>query len=162
MTGFSAAYTKLQNACAQAAVQAQSAEAASDLPPLLQSPASASTPAPLRPNPVAIGASRIAVDATIGAPTETVGTTALYNYMSSAGQDKVMAGYFDASGHLQRFARYVLKDGKVFDEMSQTELTEGQELLPVRHLLATSNSRTGLGPSLAFPGPSLALPGWTR
>jgi len=93
----------------------------------------------------------------LGAPTETVGTTALYSDVSSAGEGKVMAGYFDGTGRLQRFARYVFKDGKVFDEISETELSDGQELLPVRHLLGISdgpdpNSRTVLTPPAALPG----------
>lgn len=157
MVGFSAAYPKLQKACAQEALQARSAQAASaasglpPLPSLVQSPQSASAQPP-GSDPIAIGASRALVDATIGAPTQTVGTTALYSYMSSASEGKVMAGYFDRSGHLQRFARYVLKDGKVFDEISQAELSDGQELFAVRRLLANPNGPTGSGPPPALPG----------
>ena len=59
-----------------------------------------------------------------------------------------MAGYFDKSGSLQRFARYVLKDGKIIDEIGNAELTEGQEVLAVRLLLTNQNSTTnGLGTS---------------
>lgn len=105
---------------------------------------------PLRSNPLSVGASRIAVDATLGAPTKMVGTTALYGYGSSDGEHKIIAAYFDRSGHLQHFARYVLKDGKVFDEISQTELSKGQELTRVRDLLADRNT-----------GRPAALPGWS-
>ncbi len=155
MAGFSSAYAKLRKACAEAARQAQSAQAASGLPPLptvLQSLPSASAPPPLRSNPLQIGASRSVVDATLGVPTEMVGTTALYSYTSPSGGSKIMAGFFDRSGHLQRFARYVLKDGKVFDEIGQTELSDGPELLPVRLLLANPPSRIGSGRPIVMPG----------
>jgi hypothetical protein len=155
MVGFSAAYAKLQKACAQETEQARSAQAASGLPPLpslAPSPLTASALPPPRAEPIAIGASRALVDATIGAPTQTIGSTALYSYMSSANESKVMAGYFDRSGHLQRFARYVLKDGKVFDEIGQIELSEGQELAAVRRLLATPNGPNGSGRAAALPG----------
>jgi hypothetical protein len=154
MTGFSAAYAKLQKTCAEQIEQAQTAQTAGGMPQFpaaLQSPPGTSTPPPLRSNPLSIGASRYAVDATLGAPTELVGTTALYGYVSSSGEGKVMAGYFDRSGRLQRFARYVLKDGKVFDEISQSDLSEGKELLPVRHLLADPSSLIGSGRPIVLP-----------
>jgi hypothetical protein len=145
MAGFSPAYAKLESTCAQEAQQAQAAQVHGGIPPL-------------HPTPVGAGASRGAVDATLGAPTQMVGSTALYSYKSAAGESKIMTGYFDGSGHLQRFARYVLKDGKVFDEISETELSEGQELLPLSHLLAIPNgqdpnSLTVLTPPPALPGP---------
>lgn len=155
MTGFSAAHAKWQKVCAESARQARSAQAATGMPPLpslLQSSQVAGALPPSRSNPVGIGASRYVVDATLGAPTETVGSTALYSYASSSGESKVIAGYFDKSARLQRLARYVLKDGKVFDEISQTELGEGQELVPVRHLLADPHSGAGLGQPVALPG----------
>ena len=135
MTGFSAAYAELQKVCAQETAQprwtATGVPARDYLPKL--------TPPPRWSNPPAIGWIRNAVDANLGAPTKTVGTTSLYSYGSADGQRKIIAAYFDQSDHLQRFARYVLKDGKVFDEISQTELSEGQELSPVRDLLANPN-----------------------
>lgn len=154
MTGFPAAYTKLQKTCAEQIEQARAAQAAGGMPQFsasLQSPASTSAPPPLRSDPLRIGASRYAVDATLGAPAEVVGTTALYGYASSSGESKVMAGYFDKSGRLQRFARYVLKDGKVFDEISQSDLSEGKELVPVRHLLADPSSLIGSGRPIVLP-----------
>lgn len=141
MTGFSAAYAKFQKVCAEETAQT------TGMPPLpsrLQSAPNAIAMPPLSSNPPAIGASRLAVDATLGAPTKTVGTTALYGYNASDGEHKIIAAYFDGSGHLQRLARYVLKDGKIFDEVSQTELSKGQELDPVRDLLADTN--IGAGP----------------
>jgi hypothetical protein len=93
---------------------------------------------PLQSLPLNPGVKRTVVDSALGAPTRTVGTTALYSYMSSASGRKVMAGYFDKTNVLQRFARYTLKDGKVFDELSQTELSQGDELSAVRSLLGIS------------------------
>jgi hypothetical protein len=168
MTGFSAAYATLQKVCAEKTAQVQSAQAGIGLPPLpgaLQSAPSANAMPPLRSNSLAIGASRFAVDATLGAPTKTVafcrwnrgpcGTISLYGYSSSDGEHKIIVAYFDGSGHLQRFARYVLKEGKVFDEISQTELSEGQELGPVHDLLADPN----IGRPAAVPGWSPDLTG---
>jgi hypothetical protein len=154
MTGFSAAYARLEKTCAEQIQQAQTDQAAGGMPQLpaaLQSPASTSAPPPLRSSPLGIGASRYAVDATLGVPTEVVGTTALYGYVSSSGEGKVMAGYFDKSSHLQRFARFVLKNGKVFDEISQSDLTGGKEILPVRHLLADPSSLVGSGRPIVLP-----------
>jgi hypothetical protein len=153
MTGFSAAYAKLK-VCGQETAQAHSTWAATRMPPLanLQSATGANAMPPLRSNPLAIGASRLAVDATLGVPTKTVGTTALYGYSSSDSEHKIIAAYFDGSGRLQRLARYVLKDGKVLDEISQTELSEGQELIPVRDLLAAPKIRAGSGRPAAPPG----------
>jgi outer membrane protein assembly factor BamE (lipoprotein component of BamABCDE complex) len=84
------------------------------------------------------GVKRAIVDSTFGAPNKTIGTTALYSYTSSDNMRKVMAGYFDKSGLLQRFARYILKDGKVVDEINNAELSQGLELPAVRALLASS------------------------
>ncbi len=154
MTGFSAAYAKLQKVCAEQIGQAQTAQTAGGMPQFpvsLQSPASTSAPPPLRSKPLGIGASRYAVDATLGAPTEVVGTTALYGYASPSGESKVMAAYFDKSGRLQRFARFVLKDGKVFDEIGQIDLSEGKELVPVRHMLTDPSSLIGSGRPIVLP-----------
>ncbi len=142
MTGFSAAYAELQKVCAGETAQA------AGMPPLsgrLQPAPNAIAMPSLSSNPPAIGASRLTVDAALGAPTKTVGTTALYGYSASDGEHKIIAAYFDGSDHLQRLARYILRDGKIFDEVSQTELSEGQELDPVRHLLADPN--IGAAPS---------------
>jgi hypothetical protein len=160
MTGFAAAYAKLK-VCARETARVRSTWAATGLPPLsnLQSAPRASAMPALRSNPLAIGASRLEVDATLGAPTKTIGTTALYGYGSSDGEHKIIAAYFDRSGHLQRFARYALKDGKVFDEIGQTELTERQELVAVRDLLATPNIGAGSGQPAALPGWSPDLTG---
>jgi hypothetical protein len=141
MTGFSAAYAQLQKVCVGETAQAPMGSA-TGMPPVSYLPKSApwSPMPPLSSNPPAIGASRIAVDAALGTPTKTVGSTALYGYSASDGEHKIIAAYFDGSGHLRRLARYALKDGKIFDEVSQTELSQGPELDPVRHLLADPNS----------------------
>lgn len=68
MIGFSAAYAKLQKACAAETVQAQSAQAVSPMPALaspLQSPFSARMLPPLRSASVTIGTTRGAVDAVL-------------------------------------------------------------------------------------------------
>lgn len=153
MTGFAAAYAKLK-VCAEQTARVQSTWAATGMPSLsnLQSAPSAGAMPALRSNPLAIGASRLEVDTTLGAPTKTVGTTALYGYGASDGEHKIIAAYFDRSGHLQRLARFVLKDGNVFDEISQTELSNGQERSPVRDLLANPKIQAGLGAPAALPG----------
>lgn len=160
MTGFAAAYAKLK-VCAQETARVRSTWATTGMPPLsnLHAAPNASAMPPLRSNPLAIGASRLAVDTTLGAPTKTVGTTALYGYSASDGEHKIIAAYFDRSGHLQSFARYTLKDGKVFDEISQTELTARQVLVAVRDLLANANVGAGSGQPAALPGWSPDLTG---
>lgn len=142
--GFGAAYVKLEDACADAAAQAAApippAQSLSAPPPLRPNPLTqAARSIPLPSNPLAIGASRTQVNNVLGTPTKTVGNVSLYAYTSAPTVRKIMAGYFDASGRLQRFARYALKDGKVIDEITQTELNEGLEPA-VRALLANLNS----------------------
>jgi len=156
MTGFSAAYAELQKFCAQETAQAQPTWTATGLPPLsnLQQSKLGAGELPQWSNPPAIGWIRHAVDANLGAPTKTVGTTSLYSYGSADGQRKIIAAYFDKSDQLQRIARYVLKGGKVFDEITQTELSEGQELGPVRDLLADPNFRAGSEQPTPRPGRS--------
>jgi outer membrane protein assembly factor BamE (lipoprotein component of BamABCDE complex) len=101
------------------------------------------------------GTKRSVVDSTLGVPARTIGTAALYPYTSLDHERKVMAGYFDVSGKLQRFERYVLKDGKVFGEVSETELNEGRELPAIRLLLAgPTNAATGLATPPAPPAAS--------
>ena len=156
MTGFAAAYAKLK-VCAEQTAPVQSTWTATGLPPLRYLPRANAMP-PLGSALPAIGASRVAVDASLGAPTKTAGSAALYSH-SFDGEHKVIAAYFDGADHLQRLARYILKDGKVFDEISQTELGEGQELIPVRELLAAAKSQAGSGSAAALPGRSPRLTG---
>jgi hypothetical protein len=158
MLGFSPIFARLQTACAQAATARTTSltQTGSAIPAALARPIApdgaqllARPPVPSQLKP---GVKRSLVDATIGAPTKTVGTTALYRYASSDDETKVMTGYFDASGRLQRFARYVLKDGKVVDEISDSELSEGVELSAVRALLAKqSGPATGSAATSALP-----------
>jgi len=159
MLGFSAMFAKLRTACAQAAAGAQTAsltQPGSTIPPQMARPIAPDgaqvLARPLVTSQLKPGVKRSLVDATIGAPTKTIGTTALYRYTSSDNETKVMSGYFDASGRLQRFARYVLKDGKVVDEISSAELSEGQELSAIRALLvnnAATESATTSQPAVS-------------
>lgn len=149
MAGYSAIYDKLQAACAQSNAQTVSLMRPGS------TPFSAQAIPPLRASQLKPGVTRSVVDATIGAPTKTIGTTALYSYTSSDNEPKVMAGYFDTSGRLQRFARYALKDEKVIDEISKTELGEGRELSAIRPLLAKRNSAVS-GSATPAPPPAAA------
>jgi len=89
------------------------------------------------------------VDATLGAPTKTVGTVSLYSYVSSSQERKIIAGYFDGSKHLLRFARYAAKDGKIINEITQAELSSGAELPFIRDLLAKpTDTSAAIGASL--------------
>lgn len=89
------------------------------------------------------------MDATLGAPTKTVGTVSLYSYVSSSQERKIIAGYFDGSKHLLRFARYAAKDGKIINEITQAELSSGAELPFIRDLLAKpTDTSAAIGASL--------------
>jgi hypothetical protein len=162
MLGFSALFAKLQTACAQAAAGAQTASLAqhgSTIPPQVARPiapdAAQVLAGPLVPAQLKPGVKRSLVDATIGPPTKTIGTTALYRYTSADAEIKVMSGYFDASGRLQRFARYVLQNGKVVDEISSAELSEGQELSAIRALLASRDNAASGSATTSQPAASL-------
>ena len=96
---------------------------------------------PSQSTPLAVGATRQQVDAYLGTPTKMAGTTALYSYKSAANEQKIMAAYFDASGRLQRFARYISKDGKVVDELTQNVLTEAAELPTILALLGLHDAK---------------------
>jgi hypothetical protein len=139
--GFSAAYAKLKGACAETKSTAQFV--ALTMPGSSFASVTKQTPSgvlpPLWPAQLKPGTKRAVVDAALGAPNKTLGTISLYSYTASDNERKVMAGYFDKSGSLQRFARYVLKDGKVIDEIGSAELTEGQELAAIRFLLTNPN-----------------------
>ena len=49
---------------------------------------------------------------------------------------RVVAVYFDKDRRVERLANYGLRDGKVFDFLTQTTATGGQELSYLRKLLA--------------------------
>ena len=163
MFGFTQAQAKLQNACVQATYNAMIAGPQTASVEALAALSSHSPQPALRANvtpvpsakPLGPGATRAEVDATLGAPTKTVGTVSLYSYVSSSQERKVMAGYFDASKHLVRFARYAAKDGKIIDEITQAELSSGAELTIIRGLLAkpgdTSADSGASSPQLHSP-----------
>lgn len=50
-------------------------------------------------------------------------------------EQKVLAIYFDKNKRVSRVAQYGLKDGKVFDFVSQTTPTSGEELSLIRQLI---------------------------
>ena len=132
MLGFSQARAKLQEAClhpsAVIAVRTTGIGlAALTMPMPLQS---------LQAGALEPGATRAQVDAKLGAPTQTIGSVSLYSYTSTSNERKVMAGYFKAD-RLLHFARFVLKDGKIIDEINNTELNEGLELSAIRLLLTS-------------------------
>jgi outer membrane protein assembly factor BamE (lipoprotein component of BamABCDE complex) len=41
---------------------------------------------------------------------------------------RVIAVYFDKTRHVERLANYSLRDGKIFDSISRTTPTGGQEM----------------------------------
>jgi hypothetical protein len=85
--------------------------------------------------PIEAGTDRVDVDNTFGTPTQMIGYISLYSYMASPTERKIAAVYF-TGWRVKRYARYTLKDGTVFDEVTGNELTQGQELPSVRSLLA--------------------------
>lgn len=50
-------------------------------------------------------------------------------------EQKVLAVYFDKNKRVTRVAQYGLKDGKIFDFVSQTTPTSGEELSLIRQLI---------------------------
>ena len=50
-------------------------------------------------------------------------------------EQKVLAVYFDKNKRVTRIAQYGIKDGKVFDFVSQTTPTSGEELSLIRQLI---------------------------
>ena len=154
MIGFTQARAKLQEACSHsAAIIGASAITVQSLKvrqALLTTTAQSAWHAK---EPFPPGADKAQVDFTLGAPKTTVDTVSLY--MSPANPGKVMAGYFDITGHLQHFARYVLKDDKIIDEIIQAELSAGQAVPTIRALLANAKN-TGTDNTAAFPAPTVA------
>ena len=49
---------------------------------------------------------------------------------------RVLAVYFDQTRRVERIANYGLKDGKVFDFLSRTTATGGQDLNLVKQILS--------------------------
>jgi outer membrane protein assembly factor BamE (lipoprotein component of BamABCDE complex) len=96
---------------------------------------------------IPIGATQEQVLIVLGTPSTvaTVNGEAFY-YISQKAQrsaafmphavvdQRVIAVYFDKERRVSRLANYGLKDGKVFDFMSQTTPTGGQELSYIRNM----------------------------
>lgn len=59
-------------------------------------------------------------------------------------EQKVLAVYFDKNRRVTRIANYGLQDGKIFDFVSQTTPTSGEELSVLKQLLAATNFSPGL------------------
>jgi outer membrane protein assembly factor BamE (lipoprotein component of BamABCDE complex) len=59
----------------------------------------------------------------------------------SVTDQRVIAVYFDKTRHVERIANYGLKDGKVFDYVSRTTTTGGQELSYIAPLLRFFSNR---------------------
>jgi outer membrane protein assembly factor BamE (lipoprotein component of BamABCDE complex) len=57
---------------------------------------------------------------------------------------RVLAVYFDQNRRVQRLANYGMQDGKVFDFISRTTPTGGQEANIVRQILSSSSFTPGL------------------
>ena len=96
---------------------------------------------------IPIGATQEQVLIVLGTPS-TVATVSgeVFYYISQTSQrtmafmpyevkdQRVIAVYFDKDRRVTRLANYGLKDGKIFDFMSQTTPTGGQELSYIRNL----------------------------
>jgi len=57
---------------------------------------------------------------------------------------RVLAIYFDQNRRVERLANYGMKDGKVFDFISRTTSTGGQEANIIRQILSSSTFTPGL------------------
>ena len=96
---------------------------------------------------IPIGAPQEQVLIVLGTPS-TVATVSgeVFYYISQTSQrtmafmpyevkdQRVVAVYFDKDRRVQRLANYGLKDGKIFDFVSQTTPTGGQELSYIRNM----------------------------
>jgi outer membrane protein assembly factor BamE (lipoprotein component of BamABCDE complex) len=101
---------------------------------------------------IPIGASQEQVLIVLGTPS-TVATVngEVFYYISQQAQrtaafmpqrvvdQRVVAIYFDKDRHVRRLANYGLKDGKIFDFVSQTTATGGQELSYLRGVFKSLN-----------------------
>src|SRR5262245_19177122 len=99
---------------------------------------------------VPVGSSQEQVLLVLGTPSTvaTVSGEAFY-YISQKAQrtaffnpevtdQRVLAVYFDQSRRVERVANYGMQDGKVFDFISRTTPTGGQETNIIRQILSTS------------------------
>lgn len=96
---------------------------------------------------VPLGASQEQVLVVLGTPS-TVATISgeVFYYISQQTQEaafmpqeetsrRIVAVYFDKQRKVQRLADYSMKDGKVFDAVSRTTASGGEELSYVRYLM---------------------------
>ncbi|MGU3493628.1 outer membrane protein assembly factor BamE [Xanthobacteraceae bacterium A53D] len=58
-------------------------------------------------------------------------------------EQKVLAVYFGKDRRVARIANYGLQDGKIFDFVTQTTPTSGEELSVIRQLLSATNFSAG-------------------
>nr|WP_244644323.1 outer membrane protein assembly factor BamE [Azorhizobium oxalatiphilum] len=58
-------------------------------------------------------------------------------------EQKVLAVYFDKNKRVTRIANYGLQDGKIFDFVSQSTPTSGQELSVIRQLISATDFSAG-------------------
>ena len=107
---------------------------------------------------IPVGASQEQVLIVLGTPSTvaTVNGEAFY-YISQKTQraaafmphevvdQRVVAVYFDKDRRVERLANYGLKDGKIFDFVSQTTKTGGQEMNYLRGMFKNSNFSPKLG-----------------
>ena len=107
---------------------------------------------------IPIGATQEQVLIVLGTPSTvaTVSGEAFY-YISQTSQrafafmpydvkdQRVIAVYFDKSRRVEKLAYYGLKDGKVFDFMSQTTPTGGKDVEYLRHVLQSLRPSLGGG-----------------
>lgn len=76
-----------------------------------------------------------------------------YQFMEAKITDqRVIAVHVDAKNKVERVANYGIEDGKVFDFISRTTPTGGEELTLVRQLLRANNLFNPNAPSNAQPG----------
>ena len=154
MTGFSAMYATLQAACGRSAAQVSAMNQLNSKLPWFNTQV---TGAPSMGTQLTLGTKRSVVDATLGAPVRTLGAISVYIdvNLASLNERRIAVVHFDPAGGLQRMAHYVLKDGKIVDEISKAELTEGEELPEVRLLLTnTNNAATDARAHPTPPAPS--------
>ena len=99
---------------------------------------------------VPMGATQEQVLIVLGTPS-TVATVSgeVFYYISQRGEQslafmpqkvieqRVIAVYFDKNRRVERLADYGMKDGKIFDYISRTTATTGQELTVLRYIYKT-------------------------
>ena len=105
---------------------------------------------------IPVGASQEQVLIVLGTPS-TVATVngEVFYYISQTGQraaafmkqeivdQRVIAIYFDQNRKVRKLANYGLKDGKIFDFVSQTTPTGGQELSYLRNVFKNISPKFG-------------------